>query len=107
MTEPHSSERAGIDEIRARADVPVFNQVSGTSEYYRVQQLLRDRADLLAHYDELTKRAAPTTNPSDAELLALYFRASSNGATADERTANGLRAVFEAGRSGHSGDCDQ
>ena len=39
------------------------------------------------------------SEPSDAELIALYFRNSSVGETCDERTAMGLRAVYEAGRA--------
>ncbi len=62
MTELPLIERSSIDEIRARAEIPVFNQLSGPKEYYRVQQLLRDRADLLSHYDELAKRLAPETS---------------------------------------------
>lgn len=66
MNAPPLIERASIDEIRARAEVPVFNQLSGPKEYYRVQQLLRDRADLLSHYDELAKRPVPEPKPKPA-----------------------------------------
>jgi hypothetical protein len=48
-----SKERSSIEDIRARAAQPVTEIVANPREYYRVQQLLRDRADLLAYYDEL------------------------------------------------------
>jgi hypothetical protein len=37
---------------------------------------------------------------TDQQLLSIYFKASSNGRDPDERTANGLRAVYEEGRQG-------
>jgi hypothetical protein len=52
-TQAPSKERSSIEDIRARAAQPVTEIVANPREYYRVQQLLRDRADLLAYYDEL------------------------------------------------------
>lgn len=48
-----TAEPASIDEIRARSSRPVTEIVANPREYYRVQQLLRDRVDLLAHCDRL------------------------------------------------------
>lgn len=36
---------------------------------------------------------------TDKELWAIYYRASSVGETVDQRTANGLRAVYAAGEA--------
>lgn len=46
---PHS-----LDEIRARCDASVFEMVSGTHEYFRSQQIIRDRAVLRDELDRLT-----------------------------------------------------
>jgi hypothetical protein len=42
-----------IDAIRARMSQPITDIVDNPREYYRVQQILRDRTDLLAYYDRL------------------------------------------------------
>lgn len=42
-----------IDAIRARCAENITEIVSHPAEYYRVQQILRDRADLLAEVDRL------------------------------------------------------
>lgn len=63
--------RSSIEEIRARTSQPVTEIVANPREYFRVQQLLRDRLDLLAHYDELVARPALTYSKACA-LLAAY-----------------------------------
>ena len=42
-----------IDEIRARTSATITEIVSNPREYYRAQQILRDRSDLLVAYDAL------------------------------------------------------
>jgi hypothetical protein len=42
-----------LKSIRARCSESVTDMVSSPSEYYRSQQILRDRADLLAEVDRL------------------------------------------------------
>ena len=47
------TETIDIEAIRARASSSVTEIVASPREYARVQQILRDRADLLAAYDAL------------------------------------------------------
>lgn len=42
-----------LEAIRARCSQPVTEIVASPRDYFRVQQLLRDRADLLAEVDKL------------------------------------------------------
>lgn len=43
-----------VYDIRARVSGSVTEMVGNPREYHRVQQILRDRSDLLVAYDELT-----------------------------------------------------
>lgn len=49
-----SKDVGSIEDIRARVAQPVTEIVDNPREYYRVQQILRDRSDLLVHLDQLT-----------------------------------------------------
>ena len=42
-----------LEAIRARCSQPVTEIVASPRDYFRVQQILRDRADLLAEVDKL------------------------------------------------------
>jgi hypothetical protein len=48
------NDRPTLDEIRARCALPVTEIVANPGEYYRVQTILRDRAELLRLLDERT-----------------------------------------------------
>ena len=47
-----------LDDIRARCAQPVTEIVANPGEYYRVQTILRDRAELLRLHDALAARLA-------------------------------------------------
>lgn len=49
---------ADIAAIRARCSASVTDMVSNPAEYYRSQQILRDRNDLMAAYDSLATLVA-------------------------------------------------
>jgi len=52
------NDRPTLDEIRARCALPVTEIVANPGEYYRVQTILRDRAELLRLHDALAARLA-------------------------------------------------
>lgn len=51
------NDRPTLDEIRARCALPVTEVVANPREYFRVQTILRDRAELLRLLDECPMRA--------------------------------------------------
>lgn len=58
--------RSTVAEIRARTAQNVTDIVSSPREYFRVQQVLRDREDLLHAYDMLAEQYAAYREVADA-----------------------------------------
>lgn len=59
------NDRPTLDEIRARCALPVTEIVANPGEYYRVQTILRDRAELLRLHDALAARLAEAERERD------------------------------------------
>lgn len=56
MNEAPPTEGVDVEAIRARASKNIAEIVDNPREYYRVQQILRDRSDLLREVDRLLER---------------------------------------------------
>lgn len=77
-----------IEAIRARCAQSVTEMVASPSEYFRVQQILRDRQDLLALVDETQNSASDLVE----EVVALSVR--------NERIEKALRRALDLLRIG-------
>ena len=79
---------ADLEAIRARCAQSVTEIVASPSEYFRVQQILRDRQDLLALVDETQNSASDLVE----EVVALSVR--------NERIEKALRRALDLLRIG-------
>lgn len=68
------SEFARLEDIRARCSQPIQEIVSSPREYYRVQQIMRDRRDLLEMVEKLLEACADSDEYGSGVLSTSFVR---------------------------------